>query len=88
MPKRQAFDLLCEHATVLMSMQIILRMRRTMSGSELDEAIASVLAHQAMVRERLRRKQWQRTVERAAAFEREQVIMRTRSQKVSSSMPA
>jgi len=63
---------------VLMSMQIILRMRRTMSGSELDDAIRSVLAHQASARERWRRKQWKRTVERAAAFEREQVIMRTR----------
>ena len=39
----QAFDLLAEHATALMSMHIILRMRRTMSGAELDDAIASVL---------------------------------------------
>jgi hypothetical protein len=45
--ERQAFDLLAEHVTVLMSVQIILRMRRTMSGSELDEAIAGVLADQA-----------------------------------------
>ncbi|MFG3595531.1 hypothetical protein [Bradyrhizobium sp. RDI18] len=76
--ERQAFDLLSEHVTVLMSMQIILRMHRTMSGSELDEAIASVLAHQALARERHRREQWQRTVERAAAFERQHVIVRTR----------
>jgi hypothetical protein len=74
----QAFDLLAEHATALMSMHIILRMRRTMSGAELDDAIASVLAHQGVARERLRRKEWQRVVERAAAFEREHVITRTR----------
>jgi hypothetical protein len=34
--ERQAFDLLAEHVTALMSLQIILRMRRTMSGGELD----------------------------------------------------
>ena len=76
--ERQAFDLLAEHATLMMSMQIILRMRRTMPGSDLDDAIRTVLAHQAVARERLRRKQWQRAVERAAAFEREHVIMKTR----------
>jgi len=76
--ERQAFDLLAEHVTVLMSPQIILRMRRTMSGGELDDAIRTVLAHEALARERLRRMQWQRTVERATAFEREHVIMRTR----------
>jgi hypothetical protein len=66
--ERQAFDLLAEHVTVLMSLQIILRMRRTMSGSELDEAIRSVLAYQALARERWRRKDWQRRVENAAKF--------------------
>jgi hypothetical protein len=76
--ERQAFDLLSEHATVLMSMQTILRMHRTMSGRDLDDAIRTVLAHQAVARERHRRKQWQRTIERAAAFEREQVVIRTR----------
>jgi hypothetical protein len=52
--ERQALDLLAEHVTALMSLQIILRMYRTMSGRELDETIASVQAHQAVARERLR----------------------------------
>jgi hypothetical protein len=76
--ERQAFGLLAEHALLMMSMQIILRMRRTMTGSELDGVIASLLADQALARERWCRKQWQLTVERAAAFEREHVILRTR----------
>ena len=66
--ERQAFDLLSEHATVMMSMQIIPRMQRTMSGSALDDAIASVLAHQALARECLRRKDWQRRMESAGKF--------------------
>ena len=61
--ERQAFDLLAEQVTVLMSMQIILKMRRPISGSELDEVIASVSADQAVARERLRRKRWQHTFE-------------------------
>jgi hypothetical protein len=65
---RQAFDLLAEHGTVLMSLQIILRMRRTMTGSELTEAIRSVLAYRALARERWRRKDWQRREENAAKF--------------------
>jgi hypothetical protein len=44
------------------------RMRRTMSGNELDDAIRSVLAYQALARERWRRKDWQRREENAAKF--------------------
>jgi hypothetical protein len=62
--EHQAFDLLAENVTALMSLQIILRMRRTMSGSELDDAIRTVLAHEAVARERLRRKREQHAVER------------------------
>ena len=83
--ERQASDL---HALIMMSMQIILRMRRTMAGSELDVVIASLLADQALAREHLRRKEWQRALERAAAFEREHVIMRTRQLPVLSSLLA
>jgi hypothetical protein len=82
--ERQALDLLSEHVTALMSLQIILRMRRTMSGSELDDAIRTVLAHEAVARERHRRKQWQRVAERAAAFKPEQVTIKARSLTISS----
>jgi hypothetical protein len=75
--ERQAVDLLSEHATVLMSLQIILRMRRTMSGNELDDAIRAVLAHETLARERFRRKHWRGVVERAAAFKPEIVTIKT-----------
>jgi hypothetical protein len=51
-----------------MSMQIILRMRRTMSGNELDGAIRTVLAHEALAHEHWRRRDWQRRMESAAQF--------------------
>jgi hypothetical protein len=66
--ERQAFDLLSVHATALMTLQIILRMRRTMSGSELDDAIRTVLVHQAVARERYRRRDWHKREENAAKF--------------------
>jgi hypothetical protein len=57
--ERQAFDLLAEHPLLMMLMQIILRMRRTMTERELDEVIGSVLVRQTLTREKWRRKQWQ-----------------------------
>jgi hypothetical protein len=42
--KRQARDLLSAHITLLMSLSIVLRIRREMTETELDEAIAIVLA--------------------------------------------
>ena len=58
-----------------------------MSGHDLDDAIRTVLAYEGVARERVRRKQWQGVVERAAAFGREHVIIRTRSLNVSPSIP-
>jgi hypothetical protein len=69
--ERQALDLLSEHVTVLMSLQIVLRIRRTMSGEEIDRAIATALAAEASAIERIRRKRWQRVIENAASFEAE-----------------
>ena len=69
--ERQALDLLSEHVTVLMSLQIVLRIRRTMSGVEIDRAIATALAAEASAIERIRRKRWQRVIENAASFEAE-----------------
>jgi hypothetical protein len=52
-------------------MQIILRMRRNMSGAELEAAIASVLANLMLATEQVRRRQWQQRVESAAEFKPE-----------------
>ncbi len=56
--ERQAFDLLAEHVTLLMGMSIVLRLRRTMTGEELDAAIVTVLAADAAAVERRRRADW------------------------------
>src|SRR5262249_19492308 len=42
--RQQAADLLGEHVPLLMSLQIVLRMRRVMTGEEIDRAIATILA--------------------------------------------
>jgi hypothetical protein len=52
----------------IMSLQIILRMRRDMSGEELDRAAASVLSSFQLRAERARRARWERSVENAAQF--------------------
>jgi hypothetical protein len=59
-----------EHPTLLMSLQMMLRMRRTMTGTELDRAIATVLAHEASVLERRRRRDWQNRLQNAAKFKK------------------
>jgi hypothetical protein len=66
--EQQAYDLLSPYVAVLMSMQIVLRIHRTMSGEEIDLAIATVVAGQALALERLRRADWRRTVENAVSF--------------------
>jgi hypothetical protein len=69
--EQQAYDLLSPHVGVLMSMQIVLRIHRTMTGEEMDRAIATVVAGQALAVEHIRRKQWQRITANAAAFKPE-----------------
>jgi hypothetical protein len=68
---QQAIDLLSERLTLLWSLGIILRMRRDMRGSELDEALACVLAGEQVAIERHRRLQWAARVANAAAFSSE-----------------
>jgi hypothetical protein len=67
--EQQAYDLLSPHVGVLMSMQIVLRIRRTMTGEEIDRAIATVVAGQALALERLRRADWRKRELSANSFE-------------------
>jgi hypothetical protein len=69
--EQQAHDLLCPYVMVIMSLQIILRMRRDMSGEELDRATATVLANLELSAERLKRRQWVQRIENAAKFQSE-----------------
>ena len=41
-----------------------------MTGTELDRAIATVLAHEALVLERRRRRDWQNRLQNAAKFKK------------------
>jgi hypothetical protein len=56
--ERQAFDLLSARVTLIMGLQIVLRIRRTMTGEELNRAIATILASEALAIERCRRADW------------------------------
>jgi hypothetical protein len=56
--ERQAFDLLSSRVTLIMGLQIVLRIRRTMTGEELNRAIATMLASEASAIERCRRADW------------------------------
>jgi hypothetical protein len=66
--EQQAADMLAPYAMVIMSLQVILRMRRDMSGEELDQALASALGSFQLYAEHARRAQWTRAVESAARF--------------------
>ena len=67
--EQQAYDLVSPYVGVLMSMQIVLRIHRTMSGEEIDRAIATVAAGQALAVERLRRADWRKREVSANGFE-------------------
>jgi hypothetical protein len=69
--ERQAFDLLSSHVTLLMGLQIVLRIRRTMTGEELNRAIAAMLAGEASAIERRRRIDWHRRELAASSFQTE-----------------
>jgi hypothetical protein len=66
--EQQAADMLAPHAMIIMSFQIILPMRRDVSGEELDQALASVLGSIQLSAERARRQQRAETVTNAARF--------------------
>jgi hypothetical protein len=63
-----ARDLLLPYGDVIMALSIVLRIKRTLDGAEIDKLISDVQARKALAIERARRKQWQRAVENAAKF--------------------
>jgi hypothetical protein len=56
--EQQAPDMLAPYAMIVLSLQIILRMRRDMSGEELDQVLGTVLANIELAIERRRRSEW------------------------------
>jgi hypothetical protein len=63
-----ARDLLLPYGDVMMTLSIVLRIKRTLDGPELDKIISDVQARKGLAIERVRRKRWQRVIENAAAF--------------------
>jgi hypothetical protein len=63
-----ARDLLLPYGDVVMTLSIVLRIKRTLDGVEIDKIIADVQAQKALAVERVRRTRWQRVVESAATF--------------------
>jgi hypothetical protein len=66
--EQQAHDLLFPRAPIIMSLSIVLRIRRTLTGAEIDDVIATTLARFELAAERARRRQWQNTIASASAF--------------------
>ncbi|MDN4982221.1 hypothetical protein QY049_03145 [Bradyrhizobium sp. WYCCWR 13022] len=63
-----ARDLLAPYGDVLMVLSTVLRIKRTLGGTEIDEIISDVVTRKAMAVEKARRKRWQRALEQARAF--------------------
>jgi hypothetical protein len=66
--EQQAEDFLRPHIDLIFALVPILRARRMMTGTEVDEAIATILTRFDLGAEQERRRQWQQRVEKAAAF--------------------
>jgi hypothetical protein len=69
--EQHAHDLLSPHGPVIMALSIVLRIRRTLDAVSIDNVIATTLARLELAAEQARRREWQRTLARAAAFKPE-----------------
>jgi hypothetical protein len=63
-----ARDLLLPYGDVVMTLSIVLRIKRTLDGGEIDKIISDLQARKAVAVERVHRKRWQKVIENAAAF--------------------
>ena len=61
-----ARDLLLPYGAVIMTLQLVLRINRVLTGREIDNVISDVLAREALAAERARRKRWKGVIENAA----------------------
>jgi hypothetical protein len=66
-----ARDLLLPYGAVIMTLQLVLRIKRSLDAVEIDNVISTTLAQQELAVEHARRRQWQQRVENAAAFKPE-----------------
>jgi hypothetical protein len=61
-----ARDLLLPYGDVVMTLSIVLRIKRTLDSDEIDKIISDLQARKALAVERGRRKRWQAVIENAA----------------------
>lgn len=67
--EQQAHDLLHPHGPIIMALSIVLKIRRTLTGAEIDDVIAGTHARLQLAAEQARRREWQRKVESTRQFD-------------------
>ncbi|WP_161534629.1 hypothetical protein [Bradyrhizobium sp. LCT2] len=58
--EQQARDLLHPHGPIIMALSIVLKIRRTLTGAEIDDVIATTVAGLQLAAERRRRAEWRK----------------------------
>jgi hypothetical protein len=58
--EQQAHDLLPPHGPIIMALSIVLKIRRTLTGAEIDDVIATTVAGLQLAAERRRRAEWRK----------------------------
>lgn len=58
--EQQAHDLLRMHGPIIMALSIVLKIRRTLTGAEIDDVIATTVAGLQLAAERQRRAEWRK----------------------------
>ncbi|MCK1498659.1 hypothetical protein [Bradyrhizobium sp. 188] len=69
--EQQARDLLAPHVPIIMALSIVLKIRRTLTGAEIDNVIATTVADLQLAAERKRRADWRNAELTAARFRAE-----------------
>jgi hypothetical protein len=70
-PSLRSEDLLRPYGYVLIALSTVLRIRRTLSGEEIDAVIATTVAGFELATEQARRRRWQHRVVNAGRFKSE-----------------
>ena len=66
-----ARDLLLPYGDVVISLSVLLRIKRTLNGAEIDTLISDLQARKAMAAEHRRRADWRRREASASTFQPE-----------------
>jgi len=66
--EQQAHDLLRPHGPIIMALSVVLKIRRTLTGAEIDDVIATTVAGLGLAAERRRRAEWRKASWRPSAF--------------------